>query len=481
MQEMNYQQLRTRYPIFLVHRPRWQLTATELLIHFDFEIPGLASFAPRLSFPLSATSQAAGLPPEWIERLARDLALIEMISYWKCCCPPEVQLEGWQLSSDEAAWWYQVYRHGLGEFFYRNGITPEEPPLRFSNLFDAKLDAKPEPPPAIPSGLAFDRVLVPVGGGKDSAVTLERLALLPRRRLAFAINATQAALATMERAGIPPEDRILVRRHFDPALIDLNRRGFLNGHTPFSALVAFIAELAALLHGCAYVALSNEASASDATVAGSQVNHQWSKSYAFESLYREHQARSYPWPIEYFSLLRPFSELAIAREFGRHPQYHDVFLSCNLGGRANRWCGNCGKCLFVALILLPFLGPEQVKALIAPDILERQELQDAFDGLVGLKDTKPWECVGTVAEVNYALELAAKKYGWLEPEARPPALIRRWLRARTAGSLPSSSASLHPFRLQATEDHIPAAFRPAIANFLADGAAAFPDSEALLP
>lgn len=474
MQEKDYQQLRTRYPVFVIRSPRWRLTAAELDIVFDFEIPGLTRFAPRLTFPLSRANQAALLPAAWIEHLVQDLALIEMISYWKCCCPPVVRIEGWQPDPEEADWWYQVYRNGLGEFFYRNGITPDEPLLSFEYLSEAR----PEPLPAATAELRFDAVLVPVGGGKDSVVTLERLSSEPRRRVAFAINATAAALGTMERAGITPADRVLVRRQLDPALLELNRRGFLNGHTPFSALVAFVAELAALLHGCGFVALSNEASASDATVAGSDINHQWSKSFAFETLFRGHEERAYPWPIEYFSLLRPFSELAIAREFCRYPQYHDVFLSCNLGGRTNRWCGACGKCLFVALILLPFLGEKHVRTLIAADILERAELEEAFDGLVGLRPTKPWECVGTVAEVNIALELAVKKAGWLGPDARPPALVRRWLEARREGSLPPTpGGSRHPFRLQTTEDHIPAEFRPAIACFLADGAAAFPDSE----
>ncbi|MDI9497396.1 MAG: hypothetical protein QM270_02770 [Bacillota bacterium] len=474
MQEMDYRQLRNRYPVFVVRSPRWRLTTTELDIQFDFEIPGLADFAPRLLFPLSPGNQAASLPAAWIERLVRDLALIEMISYWKCCCPPTVRIEGWRPGPEEADWWYQVYRNGLGEFFYRNGIAPDEPPLRFEALTGAGAG----PLPAAPATLRFDAVLVPVGGGKDSVVALERLSPGPRRRVAFALNATGAALGTMEQAGIAPDDRVLVRRRLDPALLELNSRGFLNGHTPFSALLAFVAELAALLHGCGFVALSNEASASDATVAGSDVNHQWSKSFAFETLFRRYEERAYPWPVQYFSLLRPFSELAIAREFCRHPRYHDVFLSCNLGGRANRWCGACGKCLFVALMLLPFLGPERIQTLIAPDILERKELEEAFDGLVGLRDTKPWECVGTVTEVNFALGLAVKNQGWLEPGARPPALVRRWLEARRAGCLPSVPVGTkHPFRLQTTEDHIPAEFRPAIADLLADGAAAFPDSE----
>ena len=63
----------------------------------------------------------------------------------------------------------------------------------------------------------------------------------------------------------------------------------------------------------------------------------------------------------YFSALRPFSELWVARRFAALTQYHDTFRSCNRAFhidkslRLDHWCGRCDKCCFIDLILAPFV------------------------------------------------------------------------------------------------------------------------------
>ena len=65
-------------------------------------------------------------------------------------------------------------------------------------------------------------------------------------------------------------------------MLQLNSEGYINGHTPFSAIVAFSSVLTAALNGQKYITLSNENSANESTVKDSKVNHQYSKSYEFE-------------------------------------------------------------------------------------------------------------------------------------------------------------------------------------------------------
>ena len=98
---------------------------------------------------------------------------------------------------------------------------------------------------------------------------------------AYIINSRGATIHTTEAAGLDEDHVIYVKRTLDQNMLELNRQGYLNGHTPFSALVAFSGIMAARMAGLSYVALSNESSANESTVKGSTVNHQYSKSFKF--------------------------------------------------------------------------------------------------------------------------------------------------------------------------------------------------------
>ncbi|MBQ9947467.1 MAG: hypothetical protein IJO91_03675, partial [Oscillospiraceae bacterium] len=211
----------------------------------------------------------------------------------------------------------------------------------------------------------------------------------------------------------------------------LNKQGYLNGHTPFSAVVAFSAELFAAMKGLRYIALSNESSANEPYVDGTKINHQYSKSTEFVRDFREYCRNSfggYGRCPEYFSLLRPWSEWQIAREFVKHPQYFDVFQSCNLGSKTDVWCGECAKCLYVYILLSAFLDDKTLVGIFGCNMLEKSELSEMFDGLVLDGEDKPFECVGTRDEIRLSLEMAFRMRG-----AMSPALIRRYVGYRETG------------------------------------------------
>lgn len=425
-----YQKLREEYPRFHYTGYEIEEDGRGLRITYRFEIEGLSSFAPSWYVP-----KAEGDTREWAgDGLMRDiifsLGMVELISYWKIACPPQVIVKAGVLDKEQAAWWKDLYYNGLGEFFYVNGIAE----ATLENFMDIVCNAQEENAvnqvkaqdmsqegaqdetedgaqdnPAL-QGLPYSKgVLIPIGGGKDSAVTLELLRSAGEPIYAYIINPRGATVSTTRAAGMR-EDRIIsVRRTLDPNMLELNRQGYLNGHTPFSALVAFSGILAARMYGLDQVALSNESSANESTVQGSTVNHQYSKSFQFEKDFHEYASRYLPGSPYYFSLLRPLSEFQIARYFAGQKEYHSIFRSCNVGSRTDSWCCHCPKCLFVYLILSPFLSPDEIKEIFGKNMLEDGSMQATLEQLTGIQEEKPFECVGSRAEINTAIVMTIDK------------------------------------------------------------------------
>ena len=108
--------------------------------------------------------------------------------------------------------------------------------------------------------------------------------------------------------------------------------------------------------------------------------------------------------MQYFSFLRPLSELQIASLFARYEAYHPVFRSCNVGSKTDSWCGHCPKCLFTWIILSPFLTRGQLTAIFGKDLMADASLQPVLEELNGTAAVKPFECVGTVEEVQACLK-----------------------------------------------------------------------------
>lgn len=400
-----YEELRSRYPRFVYKSYEVQENDQELQVTYHFEIEGLASFAPRWTFPKSG-NPGNDQEDSLMQDMLFSLGMVELVSYWKITCSPTVVVQAGTLSLDQAAWWKNLYYNGLGEFFYVNGISQADPEsfMELSSQEPGKDEPETEKKgsdqnlPPLSQG-----VLVPIGGGKDSAVSLELLTQHGIPVSGYIINPRGATLHTAEKAGLEGNRLMKAGRTLDPRMLELNRQGFLNGHTPFSALVAFSSLIAARLMGLPYIALSNESSANESTVRGSTVNHQYSKSFQFEQDFHRYAERYLPGSAYYFSLLRPLSEFQIARYFAAQKKYHSIFRSCNAGSKTDSWCAHCPKCLFVYLILSPFLEPEEVEGIFGRNMLEDETMKETLCQLVGIREEKPFECVGSRDEVNTAI------------------------------------------------------------------------------
>lgn len=387
----DFNTLRARYKIFEYNGFNYNISGEVLNISYSFSIAGLTTFSPSWRIPISKNLYDNKI----LERLIFLLGMMELVSYWKCVCSPTVLVNCGNLSTDEILWWKKLYFYGLQEFFYKNSIDTNIED--FLNITSIGKETTPT------TNLKNDAsgYLIPIGGGKDSCVTLE-LTKAFKNRSAFIIGDRNSSVESAKASGI--DDILILKRTISQELLELNKNGFLNGHTPFSGIVAFSSLLTAYVSGKKYILLSNESSANEPTVAGTNINHQYSKSFEFEQAFREYVKNFTPVPyIEYLSMLRPLSELQIAGIFAKTNKYHKIFRSCNRGAASDKWCGECPKCLFVFLMLAVFLDYDDVVNALGTDILNNEKLSEDFAELIGYRTTKPFECVGTVDEVKYAV------------------------------------------------------------------------------
>ena len=346
-----------------------------------------------------------------------NIGMAELVSYWKCACPPVVRVNCGSLNGEQCLWWKKLYFNGLGEFFYKNGIDAD-----FEDFMT--IIPQNDKAPQLICEKPLSGFLVPVGGGKDSVVTLELLRKYHDDTTCYIINPRGATVNCAKTAGFSQSGITGVRRTIDKELLARNADGYLNGHTPFSAIVAFSAYLFAYLSNKKYIALSNESSANESYVKGKYVNHQYSKSTEFERDFREYSQKYLGNGPDYFSLLRPLNEYGIASVFVRYEKYFPVFQSCNLGSKTDTWCADCAKCLYVYILLAAFLEDETLIKIFGRNMLEDEKLSAMFDGLIYEDVDKPFECVGTKAEVRYALYRAAK----LRQAGKLPYLLERYMK-----------------------------------------------------
>ncbi|MCK5856381.1 MAG: hypothetical protein KAG64_02760 [Bacteroidales bacterium] len=409
-----YNDLRKTYQEFVFEGFDYNFHESELRIVFHFRVDKFVEFNPKITIPKTSFLSHKHLSKDYIELLIFHIGMIELISYWKAICTTKIIVKDFFLTEKQIAFWKKIYFHGLGEFFYLNSID--------TNIDDfVEIVSQSNRKSKSESLNLSNDCIIPVGGGKDSVVSLELLKNRGGDNLALIMNPRGASSATANIAGFEGKT-IIIKRFLDQELLELNKKGFLNGHTPFSALLGFVTVLSASLSQKKYIALSNESSANESTVIGTDVNHQYSKSFEFEKDFRNYVHEFISPDIEYFSLLRPISEFQIASLFAKSPQYFYDFKSCNVGSKQNIWCGACSKCLFTFIILSPFMEPDELKKIFGNNLLDDANMMGYFEELTGIADVKPFECVGTVEEVNAALCLSIEKYS----NADLPVLLRRF-------------------------------------------------------
>jgi len=392
------------------------------------------------------------------ERVDGILSLLHWaagVSYYKAAAPPRVECEAGAPPPAAGQLLDALYSEGLGEFAFTNEL-PALPRPQFPTGA------------AVPSAASKDgasgRTLVPIGGGKDSVVALDIVRRVGAEPALFSVGDAGPIARTAAVAGL---EHLIVRRRLDPRLAELNRAGALNGHVPITAIVSCAAILTAALGGFGAVAMANERSASHGNVSwdGVDVNHQFSKSVRVEGLMRAALAELGA-EVDYFSVLRPASELAIARAFARMTEYHGAFSSCNTNFRldssapAQSWCCDCPKCRFVFLVMAPFSEPDHLRSVFGRDMLDDEAQLEGFALLAASGGLKPFECVGEEEESRAAMRMLAE-----DPRWSGHSVVRRLAaevlpRFRPDDGLPAEALAL-------SDDHsVPAALMPTVRAIL---------------
>ena len=407
---------------------------------------------PGAPFTLEGERAAA------VQQALRLLHLIAGVSYYKAAVPGEIRIDSYAIDDATASLLENIYVSGLGEFAYRNGLD-----LHGRVVFPRSASA------AAPAGAAGLRqhALVAIGGGKDSLVSIEALRSAAVEQTVTWIGNSQLIAACAARTELPT---LNLGRAIAPELFELNRQGAWNGHIPVTAVNSAILVLAALLNGVDQVVFSNERSASyGSMIPGTgEVNHQWSKGWAFEQAFGEYVQSRVAADLHYYSLLRPLSELAVARQFAKVDRYDAFFSSCNrnfhiLGERpVNRWCGVCPKCHFVFLALAPFMPKLRLVGIFGRNLLDDESQAPGFDALLEFQDHKPFECVGEGRESRAAMATLAAR-----PEWKEDVLVERFIR-EIQPQLVASELQIQPLLKLDGEHRVPAALWEQLrANFAA--------------
>lgn len=379
-------------------------------VSLDYAFDDAYLFCEKIKFhhaktKLTAEEQAA------VDNILFFLHIACGISYYKAFVPGSLVIETGTLNKEQAAFFDEFYKKGLGEFSWRNG-------LNLNHVINFPYSEKPSYYQA--SSLALpDITAVPIGGGKDSNVVLETLKAHGEKVVCIAQGRPRPIRESIAVSGC---GEIEFTRTIAPELIALNNQpGVYNGHVPITGVYAFCLALCAVLYGYDKVAMGNERSANVGNLVRDdnfEVNHQWSKSLEFEKDFNAFAQKYLLKNFTYFSMLRPLSELDIASRFAKLTKYHQVFTSCNKAfkldkeKRLERWCGDCDKCRFVFLALAPFMKKQALIDAVGKNILADENQLGGFEELLGLANHKPFECVGELEECAVAFYLLSQNDDW---------------------------------------------------------------------
>jgi hypothetical protein len=393
------------YNEFVFEDYRYDPARSTLSLCYNYA--GGPRFEEQLSFDL-VPQQLSPAAKEVLDRVFRLILLLSGVSYYKAFIPKVLTCRAFELDETTAEFLEKFYEKGLAEFAFKNGVS-------LHGHFRVQSSSTPAAAP-----ITVDlprRICVPVGGGKDSIVTIECLRRGGEPPMLFSLGDAEPIASCIAAAELP---FIRVYRRLDASLLKLNEAGALNGHVPITGILSAIALAAAVMSGCNAVAMSNEhsASAPNLCINGVEVNHQYSKSLEFEQDFARYVERFISPSVSYFSLLRPLCEIEIARRFAKYPAYFGVFRSCNTAfrqareARGRHWCCNCPKCRFVFLALSPFVAKPDLVEIFGRDLLDDETQRDGFAELCGLQANKPFECVGETFESAGVMSHLADHPDW---------------------------------------------------------------------
>ncbi len=412
-----YLSIRENYPDFYFKNFDFKKRGQDFFINFYFEVPSKEEkkkfkFCHLIKIKNIDLEKINKIPQETIENFIFNIGISEILNYWKLFCSKNIFLPFF-LSDEQLKFWKKFFIKSMGQYFFENEINFKE--KNFLNFIVGEKEYKKE------NIKLKDRYLLSLGEGKDSITSLEILKDYFKEKYneklgIFLLNKNIFHEDIILISNI--KNKIFVERILDKKLFELNNKGFLNGHIPITGIYSFIGSFVALIFDYKNLVFSNEKSTFEGNVKylGTVINHQWSKTFQFENLFRDYLNNFLIEGLNYFSLQRPLYEIEIARIFKNFPQYFYSFSSCNIVKKITnksifnkKWCGKCPKCLFVFILLYPFLGKEETIKIFGKNLFKDKSLKPLLEKMLGLKGFKPFECLGTKKEIELGLYLSLLK------------------------------------------------------------------------
>ncbi len=410
-------------------------------VQLDYRLdggPGEAiAFREELGFPEPfATTDS----PQF-QRALRGLHIVAGASYYKTECPGSFDLGPHRLTARQAAFFDSVYHDGLAEFVFRNSDRVSSGDLARFVPVSEDADAVDAAAPDAERAALSRRVLLPFGGGKDSILTAQMLREEGHDVTLFRVGPHPLIRRIASDLDFP---LVEVERRLSSVLFELNAAGALNGHVPVTAFIAFVALLYSAAHGYDALCMSNEKDADEPNAyrGDRAVNHQWSKTAAFETAFRAHARDDVGAAVEILNPLRALGSVEICAALAS--RYRDsiaLVTSCNTNWRigeprvreltASRWCGRCPKCASAFVSFAPFLDPPEMEELFGRSLVDDPDLVDTYRALLGLTPTKPFECVASRRETAAAFHLLAER-----PEYRSAVAVEMFLREAASEPAP---------------------------------------------
>ncbi|MFZ4648304.1 MAG: UDP-N-acetylmuramoyl-L-alanine--D-glutamate ligase [Patescibacteria group bacterium] len=416
------------------------------LASFFYSFDNKLNFKEILDFSACKTNWHQ-INKKLLDRALFNLHLAIGVGYYKAYCPKKIEIKSGALNKEQAEFWNKLYERGLGEFFYRNQID-------FRGLINFPANGKGQKPFEVKFK---KRTLLPIGGGKDSCLSAEKLLEIWHP---FSLISLRDSKIQKDTAKIIDAPRLVIGREMDSQLFRLNESGAYNGHVPISSIYSWTCVVAAILGDFQDIVFSNEHSANFGNVEylGTEINHQYSKSFEFETDFANYLHKFLTPNLQYFSILRPYSELKIAREFSQYKKYFSAFSSCNKNFKITkkthqRWCGVCAKCAFSFAIFAAWNNPKTLQKIFGANLLNDKKLLATFQELWGEKDFKPFDCVGTPEEVRAALVLICENAAWDE------SLVVEYFRKKILPTIKNKTTLLNHELTNSAEHAVPLNFQ----------------------
>ena len=389
--------LRYRFPEFVFESYSFYRNADGIKVDYIYKL-GQYTFQPSISIPTEDIRNEE-IDDQFLDYLFFNFGIVNAMHYYKLAIPPVFRINADYIDDTQKAFFQKIFYGELAEFLYNNNL--QIPFDHFMTIECADKPATERQNYDFKTKLAGN--LSPVGGNKNSVVTLETLQPMHEQNLCFLYHFGQndsnaAATDCVKEAGYGLESVVDFNVTNDPQLETLVQQGFYGGRTATSAYFAFASYIMAYLNKIQNIVLSNNAFDGN--------NHQFSKSYGFEQDMQNYINTYFTPGVRYFSILRCINDYRIFQKFIRYPLYLKAFGGCPNHTDEQRWCGHCGRCLYNYLMLYPLVDHDKLKEVFGGELLNDQRLAATLVNLVTYGSSNPFNFVSTREEVVYSLQLA---------------------------------------------------------------------------